>query len=171
MADQRETAYLAFVAAHHSRLSRTSRLLAAGDAHWAEDMVQSALTKLYVHWNRVRRADDPALYVDRMLINLFIDERRRLWRQRETVVAEITEPYAVDSVDMASRLTVLAALGELPRRQRAAIVLRYFRDLEISEVARLMGCSEGTVKSQTARGLGKLRNLIGDELEITESVR
>ena len=150
---------------------RTARLLARGDAHWAEDLVQIALTKLYVHWGKVRVSDGAARYADRILVNAFLDERRRLWRQRETNTAEIADPDPSPGPDQADRLTVLAALAELPRRQRAAVVLRYFRDLDVATVADLMGCSEGTVKNQTARGIQQLRNLIGEPLNDLEIVR
>jgi len=133
--------------------------------------VQTALTKLYVHWRKVRHQDGPARYADRILVNTFIDERQRLWRQRETSSDRLLDAEPVRGVDQADRLAVLDALGKLPRRQRAAVVLRYFRDLDVAATAELMGCSEGTVKSQTSRGLATMRDLIDDPLETVESVR
>jgi RNA polymerase sigma factor (sigma-70 family) len=133
--------------------------------------VQTALTKLYVHWSKVRHQDGPARYADRILVNTFIDERQRLWRQRETSSDRLLDAEPVRGVDQADRLAVLDALGKLPRRQRAAVVLRYFRDLDVAATAELMGCSEGTVKSQTSRGLATMRDLIDDPLETVESVR
>jgi RNA polymerase sigma-70 factor (sigma-E family) len=163
--------YLEFVAGHRSRMLRTARLLTSGDAHWAEDLVQIALTKLYVHWRKVRQAEGASSYADRILVNAFIDERRRLWRRRETATADILDAAPAPGPDQADRLTVLDALAQLPKRQRAAVVLRYFRDLDTATVAELMGCSQGTVKSQTARGLEKLRDLINEPLEILERMR
>ena len=80
----RDAEFLEFVAANRGRMVRTARLLAVGDAHAAEDLVQTALTRLYVHWSKAGVADDPSRYADRTLLNVFIDERKRLWRHRET---------------------------------------------------------------------------------------
>lgn len=158
----RDTEFLAFDAAHRARLLRTARLLTAGDVHAAEDLVQTTLTKLYVHWSKVRDADGPARYADRALVNVFVDERRRVWRKRETSTADIYDQEPAPGPDQAVRLTVLDALRQLPRRQRAAVVLRYFSDLDVATVADLMRCSQGTVKSQTARGLDRLRDLLSE---------
>ncbi len=168
---ERDAEFLEFVAAHRGRMLRTARLLTTGDAHAAEDIVQTALTKLYVHWSKVARADGPTRYADRTLLNTFINERKRPWRQRETSVAELADPEPRPGPDPADRLTVLAALAELPRRQRIAVVLRYFRDLDAATVADLMGCSEGTVRSQATRGLHTLRNLIAEPVDDLESAR
>ncbi|WP_020391132.1 SigE family RNA polymerase sigma factor [Kribbella catacumbae] len=171
MAEAQDREYLEYVAAHRGRMLRTARLLTSGDAYWAEDLVQVALTKLYVHWGKIRQTEGAASYADRILVNAFIDERRRLWRSRETATAEMLDAEPAPGPDQADRLTVLDALAQLPKRQRAAVVLRYFRDLDTAAVAELMGCSQGTVKSQTARGLEKLRDLIDEPLEILERVR
>jgi RNA polymerase sigma-70 factor (sigma-E family) len=171
MASDRDAEFLEYVAAHRGRMLRTARLLAGNDSHWAEDLVQIALTKLYVHWSKVRHEDGPARYADRILVNAFIDERKRLWRQRETSSDKMLDAAPERGPDHADRLTVLSALARLPKRQRAAVVLRYFRDLDVSTVAELMGCSEGTVKSQTSRGLGTMRDLIDEPLGTVERVR
>ena len=162
----RDTEFLAFDAAHRARLLRTARLLTAGDSHGAEDLVQTTLTRLYVHWPKVRQADGPARYADRALVNVFVDERRRLWRRRETSTAVLLDAAAASEPDQADRLTVLNALRRLPRRQRAAVVLRYFSDFDVATVADLMGCSQGTVKSQTARGIDRLRDLLADHSDL-----
>ncbi len=167
----RDDEFADYVRVHYGRMLRTARLLAGGDEHWAEDLVQSACAKLYVHWAKVRQADGVTSYADRVLVNVFVDERRRFWRRRETSTAELLDADVVAGPDHADRLTLLAALGRLPRRQRAVVVLRYFRDLDVATVAVLMDCSEGTVKSQTARALGKLRDLIDDPLDNLERVR
>lgn len=167
----RDTEFLEYVIAQRGRMLRTARLLAGGDHHWAEDLVQTALTKLYVHWGKVRQAEGASSYADRILINAFIDERRRFWRSRETSTAELSDPQPSTGPDPADRLTVLDALARLPRRQRAVVVLRYFQDLDVAAVARVMDCSEGTVKSQTARALAKLRDLIDDPLDTLERAR
>ena len=170
MADDPDAAYLEFVASNHRRMLRTARLLAGGDAHWAEDLVQTALTKLYVHWKRVSKTDDSRQYADRVLLNAFLDERRRMWRRRESSTAVLADAAPDVYADPDDRMVLLRALAQMPRRQRAVLVLRYFADLDVAGAAQLMGCSEGTVKSQTARGLDKMRDLVGD-LELMEGTR
>lgn len=167
----RDTEFLDYVAAHRGRMLRTARLLTSGDAYWAEDLVQVALTKLYVHWAKVRREDGPARYADRILVNAFLDERRRMWRRRESSTDQMHDPDPAPAPDQAERLTVLQALAKLPPRQHAVVVLRYFRDLDIQTTAELMGCSAGTVKSQTSRALATMRDLLHDPLETLESLR
>jgi RNA polymerase sigma-70 factor (sigma-E family) len=167
----RDAEFLEYVSAHRGRMLRTARLLAAGDAHWAEDLVQVALTKLYIHWGKVRREDGAARYADRILVNAFLDERRRMWRHREASTEELRDPDPAPGPDQAERLSVLDALSKLPRRQHAVVVLRYFRDLDVHSTAELMGCSEGTVKSQTSRALATLRELLHEPLDTMETVR
>lgn len=167
----RDAEFLEYVTAHRGRMLRTARLLTSGDAHWAEDLVQVALTRLYVHWSKVRQEDGAARYADRILVNAFLDERRRMWRRREATTAQLHDAAPQSGQDPAERLAILGALAKLPRRQHAVVVLRYFRDLDIHTTAELMGCSEGTVKSQTSRALSKLRELLHDSLETMESLR
>ncbi|WP_238162825.1 sigma factor [Kribbella capetownensis] len=88
----RDAEFLEYAAAHRGRMLRTARLLTSGDAYWAEDLVQVALTKLYVHWTKVRREDGAARYADRILVNAFLDERRRLWRHREASTDRLASP-------------------------------------------------------------------------------
>lgn len=167
----RDAEFLEYVTTHRGRMLRTARLLASGDSYWAEDLVQVALTKLYVHWAKVRREDGPARYADRILVNSFLDERRRMWRFRETTTDDMHDRAPAAGPDHAERLTVLDALAQLPRRQHAVVVLRYFRDFDIHTTAELMGCSEGTVKSQTSRALSTLRDLLHEPLDTLESLR
>lgn len=167
----RDAEFLEYAAVHRGRMLRTARLLTSGDAYWAEDLVQVALTKLYVHWTKVRREDGAARYADRILVNAFLDERRRLWRHREASTDRLQDPDPAPGPDPAERLTVLQALAKLPRRQHAVVVLRYFRDLDVQATAELMGCSTGTVKSQTSHALAKLRDLLRDPLDTLESLR
>jgi RNA polymerase sigma-70 factor (sigma-E family) len=154
--EARDTEFSEYVAAHRARLVRTARLLTAGDHDAAEDVVQTALTRLYVHWPRVRRAGDPVGYGFRTLTNTFLDERRRAHRHREVVGAE-TPDAAATTTDHETRAVVLAALQDLPPRQRAVVVLRHFLQYDVSATAEVLGCSEGTVKSQTAKALSTLR--------------
>jgi RNA polymerase sigma-70 factor (sigma-E family) len=135
---------------------RTAYLL-CGDWHTADDLVSTALVKLYRHWGRASRMDSPDAYVRRILLRAWLDERRRPWR-REHAVAQL--PDRADRSDpsaSADQLALLGLLAELPPRRRAVLVLRYFCDLSVEETADLLSCSAGTVKSQSARALEALR--------------
>lgn len=149
-----------FVDARALVMRRTAYLL-CGDWHRAEDIVQTALTKLYVAWSRVRR-DSLDAYARKVLVRTAIDESRRGFFQRERSVDAVPERPAVDhSTDLDLKL----ALDALPPGQRAVVVLRYWEDLSITETARILGRTEGTVKSQAAKGLAALRDLLVDEPE------
>jgi len=134
--------------------------LLCGDWHSAQDVVQETLIKAYRHWPRVKRADNPDAYVRGILLN----EVRDRWRRPEGAVpvagftAEPAVPDASD--DIARRDRLLQALLELPLQQRATVVLRYLEDLTQVETAKLLGCSEGTVKSQSSRALATLRTFL-----------
>lgn len=161
MKNERDEQFHQFVVSRRATLVRTATLLTAGDAHLAEDLVQSTLTKLYVAWPAFQRADNPDGYVRRTLVNALTDERRRWWRRRERPMAEVPDRAAAEHAtgDVSEGLRV--ALKELPPRMRAALVFRYFYDLDVADTADALGCSEGTVKSQTARALDRLRAAIG----------
>jgi RNA polymerase sigma-70 factor (sigma-E family) len=173
MATDRDKEFTSYVHTHRGRMVRLARLLTTGDAHWAEDLVQTALTKLYLKWGAVRADVGAARYADKILVNVFLDEKRRFWRHRETLTDELAEAgsAAAPGSGAEDRVTLLAALEQLPKRQRATLVLRFFGDLDVAAVAELMGCSQGTVKSQTAYGLDKLRDLIAEPLDTLEHVR
>ena len=134
--------------------------LLCGDWHSAQDVVQETLIKAYRHWPRVRRAGNPDAYVRGILLN----EVRDRWRRPERAVpvagftAEPAVPDASD--DIARRDRLLQALLELPLQQRATVVLRYLEDMTQVETAKLLGCSEGTVKSQSSRALATLRTFL-----------
>ncbi|MFE2723241.1 SigE family RNA polymerase sigma factor [Kitasatospora sp. NPDC059327] len=155
---ERDEEFRAFIAGAWTRLLRTAYLL-AGDSHAAEDLVQQALERAYVAWGRVRAADDPHAYVRRILINEHARRfRRRPPEQLVTAVPERAGPEGPDGFErLDERAALLAALGTLPPRQRQAVVLRYWEDLSETRTAAAMGCSVGTVKSQSAKGLAKLR--------------
>ncbi|WP_042370939.1 SigE family RNA polymerase sigma factor [Streptacidiphilus neutrinimicus] len=145
-----------FVAARWQRLTRTAYLL-TGDHHEAEDLVQDTLAKICPHWARIRRLDVPDAYVHRAMVNnSFSRHRRRRARQLLMPwVPERAQPPATAQVEQRSAL--LQALDELPPRQRAVVVLRYWEDLSEQQVADVLGCSTGNVKSQASRGIAKLR--------------
>jgi RNA polymerase sigma-70 factor (sigma-E family) len=150
----RDEEFLAFTSTAWPRLLRTAYLL-AGDRYGAEDLVQQALERAYAAWNRVRAADDRNAYVRRILIN----EHARRFRRRpaEYLVDDVPDRPAPAGPDPDDRAVLLRALGTLPPRQRQAVVLRYWEDLSETQTAEAMGCTVGTVKSQAARGLAKLR--------------
>ena len=157
---QQEQEYGEFVEARLNRLLRFGYLL-CGDWHLAEDVVQTALTKLYVVWPRVSRHGAVDAYVNRIVVNCLADERRRGFRRRERPTDRAPEESLADhATGTAERLAAVEALARLPRRQRAAIVLRYWEDLSVEQTANLLQCSTGTVKSQCARGLATLRDLL-----------
>ena len=164
----RDGEFAAFVHARRPALLRLATLLAAGDAHLAEDLVQTALTRLYVAWWRVDKDQGPEAYARRILVNAVVDERRRPWRRTETSRAELPE-QPTDRPDPEAADEVRRALAELGPRMRTAVVLRHWLGYDVAECAHLLGCSEGTVKSQTARGLDRLRDLLSDDLTTTTS--
>jgi RNA polymerase sigma-70 factor (sigma-E family) len=156
--NERDEQFQSFVSARRAELVRTATLLTAGDAHLAEDLVQSALTKLYLAWPAFRRSKNPNGYVYRTLVNALTDEWRRPWRRRERSTAELPDgaPAEPDRGSEAGD-QLRQALKELPPRMRAALVFRYYHDLDVAATADALGCTPGTVKSQTARALDRLR--------------
>ena len=153
-----EQQFTDFVRSTSVGLRRTAYLV-CGDWHQAEDAVQNAYVRLYQTWWRVQDPAARARYVRTTALRWLIDESRRP-RRRERASRTVPDtPAAV--ADDADRLDVRAALTHVPPRQRAAIVLRYYEGYDVAETAALLGCSEGTVKSQTARGLTTLRSVLG----------
>ncbi len=160
-----------YVAARWGALVRTAYLL-TGDFHEAEDLVQVTLTKAYPHWRRIRE-ETVTSYLRRALVN---NNRSRVRRRR---VTHLLMPFLPDTPASAGstpgedRDLLVAALAGLPERQRAVVVLRYWEDLSVEEVAHELGCSVGTVKSQSSRALAKLRAdpaLIGHAAELLGAI-
>lgn len=147
-----------FFRATWPRLFRTAYAV-AGDAASAEDALQAAYARAFASWRRVTAADHPEAYVRRMVVNEIIGDRRRGWWRRERPVAEPELAGRFESPEdgVADRQVVWAAVQELPVRQRAVIVLRYYEDLSEREIAAVLGCSPGTVKSQASAALANLR--------------
>ncbi|UUU27942.1 SigE family RNA polymerase sigma factor [Streptomyces sp. DSM 40750] len=147
-----------FVAGRSSALLKTAVLLSGGDRHAAEDLLQNALIKAAGRWQRI---DEPEAYVRQILYRQQVSRWRLKWRRRELTVAEPPESGA--AVDGAAgvelRLVMRGALARLTARQRSVLVLRYFEDLPEADVARILGCSVGTVRSTTHRSLARLRSL------------
>jgi RNA polymerase sigma-70 factor (sigma-E family) len=162
MKSSREDEFRAWVTEHRPRLVRTATLLTAGDRHLAEDIVQTTLTRLYLAWPRIRRVDGPDAYVRRSLVNALIDERRRPFWRRERAHAEVPDAPSPDVADAFDELE--SALADLPPGMRAAVVFRHVHELSVAETAAALSCSEGNVKSQTARGLERLRAALSPDL-------
>ena len=156
-----ETEFADFFVATWPRLFRTTYAV-AGDRSTAEDALQSAYAKAYASWRRVRAAEHPEAYVRRMAVNEVLSARRRSWWRAERSYAEPPEPPPHPSHDSRAedREAVWSAVSALPPRQRAVIVLRYYEGLNEAEIADVLGCSRGTVKSQASAALQKLR--LGD---------
>ena len=148
-----------FAAAASPRLRRTAFLL-CGDWHVAEDLTQATLAKVFVAWRRISRRDAAFSYATRTLANTYLAARRRR-RVNELLTGRPPDGPA-DSGTPELRIIVLDALATLPPKARAVVVLRYWEDLSVEQVAVLLGCSPGNVKSQSARSLDKLRVLLGD---------
>lgn len=160
--------FAAFVAGNGRRLVHLAELL-TGDGEQAQDLVQDVLARTYARWHRLER-EDPYAYVRRGLVNARTDR----WRRRtpvpvEEAGADRSQPDHADAV--ADRVVVLAALGGLTHRERGVVALRYYDDLTEAETARVLGVAVGTVKSTTARALGKLREHPGLRAALTEEPR
>jgi RNA polymerase sigma-70 factor (sigma-E family) len=150
-----------FVARHVDDLLRTAYLIAWDDRE-AEDLVQECLFKVARRWPRVRTMELPLAYTRRILINLATDGARGRARRRveleppAAVIEAVVDPIAAHN----DRADLLDVLAELPARQRAVLVLRYFNDLTEAQTAEVLGCPPGTVKSSASRGLARLREAL-----------
>jgi len=151
----RDAEYTEYVLARLEWLRRVAYLLCQ-DWHGADDLVQATITKLFTHWGRARVVDNLDAYVRTILVRTFIAERRSSWFRRVVLPGYHEDRPAADH-DADARLDVREALATLPPRQRATLVLRFYCDLPVGQTADILGCSSGTVKSQTAKGLAALR--------------
>jgi RNA polymerase sigma-70 factor (sigma-E family) len=159
-----------FVAARGQRLLRVAWLL-TGDAHLAEDLLQTVLARVWPKWQRL--ADEsPEAYVRKALVHTYASWWRRRWRG-EVPHAELPDRAAPSDpfADVDLEQTLASAIRALPVRQRAVVVLRYFEDLSVAETAEVLGCSEGTVKSQASKALHSLRGRLpatAEEVDVCE---
>ncbi|HET6708019.1 SigE family RNA polymerase sigma factor [Amycolatopsis sp.] len=157
-----DAGFTEYVTARATWLRKVAYLL-CGDWHRADDLVQSSITRLCANWPRASRADNVDGYVRRTLVNTFLAEQRTSWWRRVDLREKDHDPPA-PRADVEMALDLRAALERLPARQRATVVLRYFCDLPVAETARALGCSEGTVKSQTAKAVDTLRELLREPI-------
>jgi RNA polymerase sigma-70 factor (sigma-E family) len=165
--DQREEQDFAeYFAARRDAVRRSAYLL-CGDWHRADDLAQTAFVALHRRWRKIRDRGALDAYVRRTLVRAVIDESRRPWR-RERFVEELPEtPVSAGEIgdSVATRSALLDGLRVVPPRQRAVLVLRFLEGLDVAATAEALKCSEGTVKSQTARGLTALREALGDTID------
>jgi RNA polymerase sigma-70 factor (sigma-E family) len=155
-----ERDFAAYVEGRRMALRGTAYLL-CGDWHSADDLTQTALTKLYLVWRRIDRIRNVDAYARQVLVRAYLDERRRPWR-RERSSADPPDAVAIQDLPAAvdERLSLEVTLRRLPARQRAVLVLRYWCDLDVRATAETLGISEGTVKSAAARGLAAVREAL-----------
>ena len=158
----RDAEFSEYVAARRTQLRRTAYLL-CGDPHRAEDLVQTALMKLYVAWPRILRDGNVDAFARRIVVNAHLDEVRRPWRR---------ERPGLDGVEVSrddpaphDRDVLVAALADLPEGQRRVVVLRHYWGLSVEETAADLGISTGTVKSQTSHALRRLERTLSPDFD------
>ena len=163
MTPRNDDDFVAFAAASHERLRRMAYLL-CGDWHRAADITQEALLRVYVAWPHIERKDCLSPYARRAVVSVVIDQARKLSNTEVPELAvEATSSAHDPAREVTDRQSLVQALVRLPPRQRACVVLRYFEDLSVAEVAALLGVTTGTVKHQTYRALASLRRMFKDE--------
>jgi RNA polymerase sigma-70 factor (sigma-E family) len=154
-----ERDFVEYVEARQHALVRFAYLLTS-DHHTAEDLVQTALAKTYLTWDRLRDRGAVDAYVRRIIVNENTSMWRRAWRRNERSTDELPEPSGggrFQDIDREGRSVLWEVVQSLPPRQRAAVVLRYYEDLSEADTAAVLGCSVGNVKSQTSRGIAAMR--------------
>ena len=155
MDDSARREFAGFAAARSGALIRVAFLL-TGDQHAAEDLLQTAFTKAAARWGRIHTA--PEAYVRQVMYREQVDSWRRRARHRESTMADVPEQAAaVPDISAETRLSLQQALRALPPGKRAVLALRYFEDLPETQVASILGCSVGTVRSQTYKALTQLK--------------
>lgn len=160
-----EVDFTEFATAAVRRLRRTAYLM-CGDWHRAEDAAQDALVRVYKAWHRLDHRAGLNTYAHKAVVSVVLDQAKRPWRREHVVDQPVEQPLADPVSTIDDRLLVIQALAELPPRQRACVVLRYYADLSLEETANVLGIGVGAVKSQSSRGLATLREVLNrPELE------
>jgi RNA polymerase sigma-70 factor (sigma-E family) len=157
---RRDIEYSDYVSARLPSLRRLALML-CHDWQRADDLVQAAIIRLYVKWGKAAAAENTDAYVRAILIREFLHENRSGWARLVRLGDELPAERPAPVVDLEAALDLQAAIAALPPRQRAALVLRFYCDLSVEASAQILGCSTGTVKSQTARALSTVRRLLG----------
>jgi RNA polymerase sigma-70 factor (sigma-E family) len=155
---EREAAFVEYVAGRQVHLRRIAYAI-CGDWHRADDLLQTALTKLYVAWPRVCGKGTEDAYVRQIMVRANIDEHRRPWR-RERVTDDLPETAGHPAHQLEERSELFAALQDLPEMQRKVIVLRHWLQLSVADTACELGIAEGTVKSHSSRGLAAMERAL-----------
>jgi RNA polymerase sigma-70 factor (sigma-E family) len=145
------------VTSSERRLLRLALMLSGG-VHSAEDLVQTVLARAHRRWDKISVLDKPDAYLSKMVVNEFLSWRRRL-KNQELPLADLPETPGADDISLrhAQRDAAWRLLADLPRQQRAVLVLRFYEDLPDDEIAAVLGCSPVTVRSNASRGLANLR--------------
>ncbi|MFC7218368.1 SigE family RNA polymerase sigma factor [Streptomyces polyrhachis] len=157
----RHEEFEAYATLRGPHLFRTALLLTGGDWHQAEDLVQTALAKVYASWLRVRGADNRDAYVRTVLVRTHISAKRR--RQSDELPVSVLPDGAGTTSDPALRVALLQALGRLPPKDRAVLVLRYWEDRSVEQTAAELGLRPGTVRNRASGALRRLRELLAAE--------
>lgn len=154
-----QEAFREYVVARKAALLRTAYLL-SGDWHRAEDVVSTAVLKLYGSWRKAREVEQLDAYVRRIVVRVWLDENRRPWRREHPtdVLPDVAAGLPTDPADHRTDLRRL--LARMPARQRAVLVLRFYDDQSVEQTAGVLGCSEGAVKTLTSRALDSIRRLL-----------
>jgi RNA polymerase sigma-70 factor (sigma-E family) len=160
-----EKAFAEYFAARQDSVRRTAYLL-CGDWHWADDLTQAAFIRLASAWHTVRDRGALDGFVRTCLLRSYLAESQRVWRRRERTYADPPDTAMLHDTteETGLRMVFQTALGRLSPRQRATLVCRFYQGLDVEQTATALGCSTGTVKSQTARGVAALRDVLGDQL-------
>ncbi|MEU6849831.1 SigE family RNA polymerase sigma factor [Actinacidiphila alni] len=156
-------AYLDFAAVRAAPLYRSACLLASGDTHLAEDLVQETLGRMFVVWGRMAKVGNPAAYAQTVLVRAFLTHQRRR-SSKERPSADLPDSAARGGDDATLRVTLLDALGRLAPKDRAVLVLRYWEDRSIEETAAALHSTPGAIRTRTVRALARLRADLGGSL-------
>lgn len=159
--------FAVFYEALQPRMTRVA-IVVTGDRGRAEDAVQVGFARAFGAWGRVKKADDPAAYVRRIIINAALSEARKASRRHEVSTESVdTHASAAGSThDPDTRTDLLVEIAKLPPRQRAVVVLRFYEDLSEAQIAEALGCRPGTVKSQASAAMKTLRTRMGDTYQL-----
>ncbi|RVU16715.1 SigE family RNA polymerase sigma factor [Streptomyces antnestii] len=163
MRRSKESGFREFAQARTGHLFRSACLLTSGDTHFAEDLVQETLGRMYVAWGRSSGLENPAAYAQTVLIRAFLAHQRRR-SAHEQPSDELPEGTAGVPGDASLRITLLDALRQLPPKDRAVIVLRYWEDRSVAETADILNVSQAAVRTRSTRALARLREQLGSSV-------
>ncbi len=158
MKAEEQEAFKEYVVARKATLLRTAYLL-SGNWHQAEDIVSTAVVKLYGSWRKASQVEHLDAYVRKIVIRVWLDEQRRPWR-REHPTDLLPEPPGPHTDQSVHRADLHRLLAKMPARQRAVLVLRFYDDLSVEQTAEVLRCSQGAVKTLTVRALDSIRHLL-----------